>query len=426
MIVISHPTGNANARAALAGIQNAGLLERFYTAIAAFPEGMLDKVGGIGPFKEIRKRRFDPALRKFTVTSPWLEAGRMVAGKAGFPSLVKHETGIFCIDAVYKNIDAKVASGLQKAARRGVQAVYAYEDAALLSFRKAKQLNMACIYDLPIGYWRAAWQYLQAEKERWPEWAPTLTGFGDSDKKLAAKDEELSLADIIFVASSFTAKTLAAYPGKLSGIKVVPYGFPAVGEEKKYEGFSNNRPLKLLFVGGLSQRKGLANLFAAVEKFNDKVSLTIVGGKPNHMEVPVLNAALAKHNWIPALPHEEILKIMRQHDVFVFPSLFEGFGLVITEAMSQGTPVITTERTCGPDIIEHGKNGWIVEAGSTAAIEEMISELLSNPQQIAAAGKEAMETARMRPWKVYGSELANAIWNFTDKKSKRNDQQHFA
>jgi glycosyltransferase involved in cell wall biosynthesis len=58
---------------------------------------------------------------------------------------------------------------------------------------------------------------------------------------------------------------------------------------------------------------------------------------------------------IAGSPHfriHEVLREMQRHDVLVFPSLFEGFGLVIVEAMSQGLPVITTSHTAGPDIIE--------------------------------------------------------------------------
>ena len=119
--------------------------------------------------------------------------------------------------------------------------------------------------------------------------------------------------------------------------------------------------------------------------------------------------ALARHRWIPSLPHADILRIMQAHDVLVFPSLFEGFGLVITEAMSQGTPVITTDRTAGPDLIEHGRNGWLVEAGSTTALQAAIEELLRRPESIAEAGRAAQETARRRPWAVYGQELAAAL-----------------
>ena len=99
---------------------------------------------------------------------------------------------------------------------------------------------------------------------------------------------------------------------------------------------------------------------------------------------------------------------MRQHDVLVFPSLFEGFGQVITEAMAQGTPVITTERTAGPDIIEHEKNGWLVNAGSAEAITAILEQLLLRPQLIEAVGGQACETAKKRPWRTYQEEIARA------------------
>jgi len=95
--------------------------------------------------------------------------------------------------------------------------------------------------------------------------------------------------------------------------------------------------------------------------------------------------------------------------VLLFPSLFEGFGLVITEAMSQGTPVITTDRTAGPDLIKHGQNGWLIKAASTEALTNAIENLLSQPEQIAEAGRAAQVTAAQRPWSVYGRELAAAV-----------------
>src|SRR5690606_10987933 len=117
-----------------------------------------------------------------------------------------------------------------------------------------------CLYDLPIGYWRYAKKLLSDEQEKWPDWSSTLTGLMDSEFKLERKDQELAMADLIFVASTFTAKSLDEYPGKLAPIKVIPYGFPETIKTREYN--MGNRPLKLLFVGGLSQRKGIANMFA--------------------------------------------------------------------------------------------------------------------------------------------------------------------
>ncbi|UOG75799.1 glycosyltransferase family 4 protein [Hymenobacter tibetensis] len=407
-LIYSHPTGNANVRAAACGLAKADLLAEFHTTIASFPGSMLDSLGAIGPLAEIRRRRYDPVLEPFTRMWPWREAGRLFASKAGFKSLHGHETGPYSVDAVYQSLDQRVGTMLQPAIKQGVRGVYAYEDGAVQSFRVAKRLGLQCLYDLPIGYWRAARRLLEPELERWPAWAPTLTGFGDSDAKLARKDEELQLADHIFVASRFTAYTLQDFPGPLAPIEVIPYGYPPVGSSRDYSSLNSGRPLKLLFVGSLSQRKGIADLFAAVDIIGSRVELTVVGRKAND-NCPALDVELAKHRWISSLPHDQVLALMREHDVFVFPSLFEGFGLVITEAMSQGVPVITTDRTAGPDLIEHGRNGWLVDAGSTEALVASIEELLLRPSVVAEAGRAALESARARPWEVYGRELAAAI-----------------
>ena len=122
-----------------------------------------------------------------------------------------------------------------------------------------------------------------------------------------------------------------------------------------------------LFVGGLSQRKGIADVFAAADHHQDDVELTVIG-RGQVDDCPPLKVALGRHRWIPSMPHDQVLKEMRAHDVLLFPSLFEGFGLVITEAMSQGTPVITTDRTAGPDVFEDGKSGWLVTPGDTDAL----------------------------------------------------------
>lgn len=405
-VLISHPTGNAFSRAAAMGLLKADMLAGFSTTVATFPGNVFDRLSEVSMFSEFKRRAYDAELQPFTQLSPWLELGRLAATKAGLQNLTRHETGMFSVDGVYRGVDKGIAGSLKTRLKSG-DAVYAYEDGALFSFREAKKLGLQCLYDLPIGYWRAARRLLDVERERWPDWVPTLTGFGDSESKLALKDEELLLADHIFVASTFTANTLKDYPGKLAPVKVIPYAFPPVHGSRQYSPVKN-RLLKLLFVGSLSQRKGIADLFAAVEMLGNKVELTVVGRKASD-NCPVLDNALTKHRWIPSLSHDKILELMREHDILVFPSLFEGFGLVITEAMSQGTPVITTDRTAGPDLITHNENGWLIEAGSTIALKQAIEELLYQPEKIERAGRAATETAKLRSWEIYGQELAEAI-----------------
>ena len=404
-----HLTGNANVKAALNGFAAADILGEFHVAIASTPGSALDKISSIPALSEIKRRRFDALLKPFLHTWPWYELGRILALKANFKKLTHPVTAPFSIDTVVKNIDRHVARGLLSSKKKGITAVYGYEDTTLFAFKKAKELGLKCYYDLPIGYWRSAHKLLATEQQRWPEWMSTMPGLDDSKEKLDRKDNELLLADKILVASTFTANTLIDFPGKLAPVHVIPYGFPSVNDtDRDYENFNTNRPLKLLFVGSLSQRKGIADLFEAVKNIGKQVELTIVGTKTTDDCLP-LNEALTRHRWIPSIPHDEVLQLMRENDILVFPSLFEGFGLVITEAMSQGTPVITTDRTAGPDLIKHGINGWLIKAGSTIALENAIKEVLLNPQNIATVGKAAMETARLRPWKTYGQELANKL-----------------
>ncbi|KRD61521.1 glycosyl transferase family 1 [Flavobacterium sp. Root935] len=406
-VLVSHPTLNANSKNLINGLLKEQQLFKLFTSIAIFPGQLLYKLGNNPKLKDLKRRSLDTAWQPYTRSKSFFEFGRLLTSKFKLDFLITHEKGFFCIDRIYQKHDNWVANTLAKAKKQGLSGVYAYEDGALSTFIEAKQLGLYCIYDLPIGYWKSSRSLMQKEFIINPDWSSTLTGFNDSPKKLNKKDQELALADIIFVASSFTKKTLEEYSGDLAEIKVIPYGFPEVTAEKKYPPLVN-RKLKVLFIGGLSQRKGLSYLFEAVEGLQDKVELTIVGQKavPNCAS---LNRALEKHKWIPSLSHDQVLACMREHDVFVFPSLFEGFGLVITEAMSQGIPVITTDRTAGPDLIKDGEDGWIVPAGSSKALKEVITKILEKPELVEKFGLAAQNKAKTRPWSVYGKEMADAL-----------------
>lgn len=408
-VIISHPTGNEFSKAAMKGFFNAGILQSYYTTIASFPGSFLYRLGSLKVLSDIKRRSIDAAMRAYVHTHSWKESGRQIAIKAGIKKMITHETGLFSVDAVYKNLDKYVSKKLATEKKKGADAVYAYEDGAYYTFQQAKKLGLTCFYDLPIGYWRNMHTILVKEKELNPEWSCTFEGLNDSPEKLHRKDKEISLADVIIVASSFTLKTLQDFPGQLPEVHVIPYAFPPVSE-RVFESFHNKRKLKLLFVGGLSQRKGLSYLFDAVKGLEKFVSLTVLG-RAGTANCAILNDHIKRHTWIATLPHTQVLLLMQQHDVLVFPSLFEGFGLVITEAMAQGTPVITTERTAGPDIIKDGEDGWLVNAGSVEALKNIIERLLLQPPLIETVGRQALETAKKRTWEMYGKELAGVVTN---------------
>lgn len=412
-IIISHPHGNANTRGAVYGINLKDMLYRYVTSVAVFSNGFwhrFSKLPGLGMFM---RKKYDDSIQEKTICYPVKELGRQICGKLKLNIFTQHEIGIFCTDKECEYIDKKTAALLEHTKEKA-DAVYCYEDVALYTFRKAKALNKTCIYDLPIGHWRAMRRLLDEERKKLPEWVMTLGGFNDSDEKLARKDEELRLADKIYVASSFTKWSLKDFPSTLAEIEVIPYGFPPVNSQRKYLPFEG-RKIKALYVGGLSQRKGIAYVFDAIRGLEDKIELTVVG-QGNTDGCLALREALSNVNYIPSLPHSKILKLMAIQDVFIFPSLFEGFGLVITEAMSQGTPVITTDRTCGPDIITHGKDGWIVDAGTSEPIKVLLKEFIENPLILESTGRAAIQTAAQRPWRKYEEELAGSIRNFLNDK----------
>lgn len=392
MIVFSHPIGNQNVREALLALDRAGMLSEFWTTISWNPRSTVNRILPQSLCELFERRSFPESVRSRTRTVPVREALRLFAGIAGFSS--RHETGALSIDAVFRELDAKVAQRLREI--KNIRAVYAYEDGALQSFRAAEERNFQRIYDLPIGYWKVGQRIFSEEAQREPQWASTLTGTLDSAEKLARKDDELRLATRVVVASTFTRQTLSDSPC-MAKIDIVSYGAPmAVSREIA----KSSGRVKVLFAGSLGQRKGLSYLLKAIALLKGGVELTLLGRKVTDGCAP-LESAVRTHRWLPSLSHGAVLREMRDHDVLVLPSLFEGFGLVILEAMAQGTPVIATDHTGGPDIIEEGRDGFIVPIRSAEAIAEKLDLLARDPERLASMKLAAQKKAQSRRWDSY-------------------------
>ncbi len=407
MILFSHPTGNANVRHAALGLQRAGLLGEFWTCVN-YRGGPFTRLLPASARTQLSRRSFAAELQPHLHTYPYYEFGRLFAHRFGLGNLARHEVGPLSVDAVYRSLDRRVS---RRAARPGFSGVYAYEDGAAHSFREAKKRGLRTFYDLPIGYWRAARQLLGEEAERHPEWASTLIGNEDSEAKTARKDEELSLADVVFVASSYTLKTLQSAPPLRAPIEVISYGSPprpANAPQRAERSSRSGAPLRAIFVGSLGQRKGLSYLFEACRTLGSAVELTVIGTKPLQ-PCPALDDALRKVRWIPSCPHGEVLAEMAAHDVFVFPSLFEGFGLVLLEAMAMGLPILTTPHTAGPDLIDDGVEGFIVPIRSAEAIVEKLELLRTNRDLIREMGARAAAKAKTFTWQTYGDRLSARV-----------------
>src|SRR5438105_3245461 len=371
MLILSHPIGNANVRQAVRALNDVGLLSEFWTSLSWRPEHPLARILPSSVSRQLSRRAFTHVQQDQVRCYPWIEAGRLLADRFRLGGLTRHEVGWFSVDAVYRGLAATVASRLQRA--KDIEAVYAYEDGALASFRVARKLGLTTLYELPIGYWRSFQEIMEEEAKLQPEWAMTLPGIFDSVKKRDRKDEELALSNRIIVASEFVRHTLLKAGPLNASVSVAPYGAPAACATKIWPSTSDDT-LRVIFVGMLSQRKGISYLLKAADLLGSKIKLTLVGKRVG--KCCALDAALRVHRWIPSLNHSDLLQEIGRHDVMVFPSLFEGLGLVLLEALSQGVPVVTTAHSGAPDFVSEGEDGLLVpicDAGEIAERLEFVS-----------------------------------------------------
>jgi alpha-maltose-1-phosphate synthase len=410
VILLSHPTANQNVRQTALAFAEADLLEEFWTGVNWKENGLLDRLAAIFPRlrNELRRRAFPAELAPFVRTVPGREWGRLAAGQLGWRRLTRNERGLFSVDAVYRSLDRRVARRV--ASGLTIKAVYAYDDGALATFRAARERGIRCIYEHPIVSWRVVRELQREEAELQPEWAATLGALRDGDEKLARKDEELSLADIVVTASTFAQESLARVPSLTAPIVVIPYGtHPATG---RLPSSSAGGKLRVLFVGALSQAKGLGYLLAAVAQLEREIEFTLIGRRVS----PTIPSpsVLDKYRWIPSLPHDELLQEMSRHDVLVLPSLHEGFGMVMTEAMAQGLVVITTPHTAGPDLITDGIDGFLVPIRSAAAIEEKLALLSGEHDRLRTMQEAARAKARLCTWENYRRRLVRLAREVVD------------
>jgi glycosyltransferase involved in cell wall biosynthesis len=258
---------------------------------------------------------------------------------------------------------------------------------------------------LTSSYWYWVRGLLTEEAERSPEFAGLLPNLVDSTKHLEWKDEELALADYIFVASEHVRRTLAgAVPQEK--IRVVHYGAPAIRRRERIA-TDSARPLQVLFVGGLVQHKGIGYLLDAVDRLGSEVELTLVGRRfrPN----PRVDEAVRRWRWFETLPHQRVMDVMMESDVLVLPSLGEGFGLVITEALACGLPVIVTPNVGASDLVHDGQEGFVVPVGSADLIAERLHTLHVDRELLAAMSRKAQASAADASWESYRSNFAETV-----------------
>ena len=267
------------------------------------------------------------------------------------------------------------------------------------------------VLNYPIAHHRWMQREFDREHRDNPSWAAYLEAFGSITERGHVMDAEIHLADIIVVPSSFARDTFLAEGVEPHKLAVVPLASTfETGDQRT--SYRESGPLEILFVGQVSQRKGLSYLVDALNSLSDDdFRLTIVGrpvpGVREQFES--VHTAGQTVRWVPSLSRRELSKEMMRADVLVLPSLAEGFGLVVAEAMSVGTPVIASDHSVGHDLIRDGQDGFVVPARSSAALRECLLRLHADPKHSEEMGRNAVDRARDLSWSRYASRMKSVV-----------------
>jgi glycosyltransferase involved in cell wall biosynthesis len=196
---------------------------------------------------------------------------------------------------------------------------------------------------------------------------------------------ECELADQIVVNSSWSRDALLSEGVAEEKIRVVPLAYETLSRsfQRHYpHEFSSERPIRVLFLGQIALRKGVGQLLEAVKLLADEnVEFWFVGPKqidlPEHPQI----------TWFGVAHRAEVDKYYTEADVFILPTLSDGFGITQLEAQSWKLPVIAS-RNCG-EVVRDGLNGVILEEVSGQAIADVLVEFLRSPETLSAMSKRS-------------------------------------
>jgi glycosyltransferase involved in cell wall biosynthesis len=219
---------------------------------------------------------------------------------------------------------------------------------------------------------------------------------GPPDRYWAAWREECDLADQIIVNSAWSWELLVNAGVDRQKLRIVPVIYETcnsmAANMRRYPAhFTRSRPLRVLFLGTVTVRKGVLEIIEAARLLHhEPVEFCLVGHDLDNIQRGT--TALPNVRWHEAVPHKDVSRFFSAADVFLFPTHSDGFGLTQLEAQDYGLPVIAS-RNCGA-VIEHGQSGLILDTVSAAAIVSALEYLLLRPEELPLMSLKARKNVR--------------------------------
>ena len=261
-------------------------------------------------------------------------------------------------------------------------------------FRQARELGIITVLNHATGPARLLAELIRPEYERVRRQLDRETVY-DADY-LAREQDEYELADFHCVASSVVQKQLVEFSGiPADRIWIAPYAADQTVFHPTEKRKSNDR-FQIVFAGQLSLRKGIGCLLDAMAQIDDgEIDLHLYGSSLPETELD-LNAYQAKprlhrHG---AVSQNTLAEAFRSADVLVLPSIEEGFGLVVPQALNCGLPCIVSDAVGASDLVRHRENGSIFPTQNSADLATELVHWQRHPRALneSHSWRDAAET----------------------------------
>lgn len=290
--------------------------------------------------------------------------------------------------------------------------VWAYVEFNPLLLRRAKKRGIPIVLDNPIAHMEKYYEDLETVYkecgQKFHSWWVR--------KWVNVAKKEYELADWFNVGSNFVKETLIERGVPSEKIIVTHTGVDVELWSKSYLNKEKTSTFVFVFTAGISPRKGIQYLMKAWKQLNlQDAELWICGGHKKTMNWDLICGGVPNNVvFLGRLKHEQLSKIYSKANVYILPSLLEGFARSGLEALAAGLPVIITKETGLTDFVTDGHEGWVVPARSVTSLIERMQWCYLNKNKVEQAGERAYNKMRNQSFSVYGdkcADIAKAIIN---------------
>jgi glycosyltransferase involved in cell wall biosynthesis len=362
-------------------VAHKGSREHFLAARALYRKGMLaalvtDWYSPISPGLAQRLKTLSPGLaRALGAQAADLPRDRIRAMN-GFGiysrwSLARAERAGHLMTAMTRD-DERFARRVARLPLPDHQAFLGFSYAALEALQAAQMRGALTLVD-QIDPGRVEWDLVREESLRWPAYGEPMAEAPDGYYERARL--EWSLADVTLVNSEWSRTALIQQGAPRERIEVIPLAYEAeattpVVVERTAGG------LTVLWLGSVILRKGIAYLVEAARELASEPVKFLVAG-PIGISEAAMRQAPANMQWLGAVPRSEAHRLYRAADVFVLPTLSDGFAITQVEALAHGVPVVATPN-CGT-VVNDGRTGFLVPARDARALASALRRFIREP-----------------------------------------------